>query len=189
VAIGDTTTYTVKVTNQGTADDANVQVVVTLAPELVPVSSAEGTIEGQTVTLPAIPKLAPKAVATNKIVARGVMAGDGHTKFTLSSDVLNRPLTHWCPGFGVWLVIPIPMGCRSRRIQIVAALYQTNMPVTEQDIVTLCVGRSGFNHTCQGPRIHLELPSRPLFPNFRPGIRNRIHLAWCHYCGILPAVL
>jgi uncharacterized repeat protein (TIGR01451 family) len=41
VAIGDTTTYTVKVTNQGTAEDANVQIIVTIAPELVPVSSAE----------------------------------------------------------------------------------------------------------------------------------------------------
>jgi hypothetical protein len=33
----------VKVTNQGTADDASVQIVVALAPELVLVSSAEGT--------------------------------------------------------------------------------------------------------------------------------------------------
>ena len=55
VAIGDTTTYTVKVTNQGTADDSNVQVVVTIAPELVPVSTSAGTISGQTVTLPAVP--------------------------------------------------------------------------------------------------------------------------------------
>jgi uncharacterized repeat protein (TIGR01451 family) len=93
VAIGTTTTYAVKVTNQGTADDANVQIVVTLAPELVPVSSAEGRIDGQTVTLPAISQLAPKDVATYKIVARGVMAGDGHTKFTLSSDVLKSPIS------------------------------------------------------------------------------------------------
>ena len=92
VAIGDTTTYTVKVTNQGTADDANVQIVVTLAPELAPVSSAEGKIDGQIVTLPLIPKLAPKEVVTYKIVAKGVSAGDGHTLFTLSSDVLKSPI-------------------------------------------------------------------------------------------------
>ncbi len=93
VAVGDTTTYTVKVTNQGTADDANVQIVVTIAPELAPTSSAEGTIEGQTVTLPLIPKLAAKDSVTYKIVAKGVNAGDGHTKFTLSSDVLKSPIS------------------------------------------------------------------------------------------------
>jgi uncharacterized repeat protein (TIGR01451 family) len=93
VAIGDTTTYTVKVTNQGTAEDSNVQIVVTIAPELEPVSSVEGKIDGQIVTLPLIPKLAPKEVVTYQIVAKGVSAGDGHTKFTLSSDVLKSPIS------------------------------------------------------------------------------------------------
>lgn len=92
IAIGDLTTYTVKVTNQGTADDSDVQVVVTIAPELVPVSSAEGKIDGQVVTLPVIPKLAAKQAVTYKITAKGVRAGDGHTKFTLTSDVLSSPL-------------------------------------------------------------------------------------------------
>ena len=93
VAIGDTTTYTVKITNQGTVDDSNVQVVVAIAPQLAPVSSAEGKIDGQTVTLPVIPKLAPKDAVTYKIVAKGVTAGDGHTKFTLSSDMLKSPIS------------------------------------------------------------------------------------------------
>lgn len=93
VAIGDTTTYTVKVTNQGSADDSNVKVVVTIAPELVPVSSSEGSIDGQTVTFPTVPQLAAKAVVTYKIVAKGVKAGDGHTKFTLSSAILSSPIS------------------------------------------------------------------------------------------------
>ncbi len=92
VSIGDSTTYTVKVTNQGTADDSNVQIIVNIAPELIPVTSAEGKIDGQTVTLPVIPKLAPKEVVTYKITAKGVTAGDGHTKFILTSDVLKSPL-------------------------------------------------------------------------------------------------
>ena len=92
VAIGTNTTYTVKVTNQGTADDANVQVVVTIAPELIPVSASAGTIDGQVVTLPFVPKLAPKQVVSYTIVARGVTAGDGHTVFTLTSEVLKSPL-------------------------------------------------------------------------------------------------
>lgn len=93
VSIGDTTTYSVKVTNQGTADDSNVQIVVTIAPELVPVSSAEGVIDGQTVTLPLTPKLAPKAAVSYQIIAKGVSAGVGLTKFTLSSDMLKSPIS------------------------------------------------------------------------------------------------
>ena len=93
VAVDGTTTYTVKVTNQGTADDSNVQVIVTIAPELAPVSSSEGTIDGQVVTLPVVPKLAAKEAVTYKIVAKGVTVGDGHTLFTLTSDVLKSPLT------------------------------------------------------------------------------------------------
>jgi uncharacterized repeat protein (TIGR01451 family) len=93
VAIGDTTTYTVKVTNQGSADDSNVQIVVAIAPELTPVSTSEGTIEGNTVTMPVVPKLAAKQALTYKIVAKGVKAGDGHTSFKLSSDVLKSPIS------------------------------------------------------------------------------------------------
>ena len=93
VAVGDTTTYTVKVTNQGSADDHNVQVVVTVDSELVPVSSSEGTIDGQKVTLPVVSALPSKQAVTYKIVAKGVKAGDGHTKFTLSSDMLTSPIS------------------------------------------------------------------------------------------------
>ena len=93
VAVGDTTTYTVKVTNQGTADDSNVQIVVTIASELAPVSTSAGTIDGQTVTLPPIPKLPAKQAATYTIIAKGVSAGDGRTVFTLSSDMLTSPIS------------------------------------------------------------------------------------------------
>jgi uncharacterized repeat protein (TIGR01451 family) len=93
VAIGDTTTYTVKVTNQGFADDHNIQVVVEIAPELAPVSSSEGSISGNTVTFPLVPTLAPKASVTYKIVAKGVNVGDGHTLFKLTSDVLKSQIT------------------------------------------------------------------------------------------------
>jgi uncharacterized repeat protein (TIGR01451 family) len=76
VAIGCTTTYTVKVTNQGSADDSNVAVIVTIANELEPVSTSDATIAGQTVTLPVVPRLAAKQAVTYKIVAKGVKAGE-----------------------------------------------------------------------------------------------------------------
>jgi uncharacterized repeat protein (TIGR01451 family) len=94
VGVGETTTYTVKITNQGTADDNNVRVVVTIAAELAPVSATgDGAISGQTVTFPPVPRLAPKEAVTYKVVAKGVKAGDGRTHFELSSDMLTSPVT------------------------------------------------------------------------------------------------
>ncbi|MCX6928689.1 MAG: hypothetical protein NT154_36575 [Verrucomicrobia bacterium] len=94
VGIGETTTYTVKITNQGSADDNNVRMVVTIAPELAPVSATgEGVISGQTVTFPAVPRLASKEAVTYKIVAKGVKVGDGRTRFVLDSDMLQGAVT------------------------------------------------------------------------------------------------
>jgi uncharacterized repeat protein (TIGR01451 family) len=94
VGVGETTTYTVKITNQGSADDNNVRMVVIIADELVPVSAtSDGAISGQTVTFPAVPRLAPKEAVTYKIVAKGAKAGDGRTRFELNSDMLSSPVT------------------------------------------------------------------------------------------------
>jgi len=90
---GETTTYTVKITNQGTSDDNNVKMVVTIASELAPVSATgNGSISGQTVTFPVVPRLAPKEAVSYKIVAKGVKAGDGRTRFELTSDMLTSPV-------------------------------------------------------------------------------------------------
>lgn len=93
VAVGDTTTYTVKVTNQGSANDSNVHVIVTVDSELVPTSSSAGTINGQVVDLGVVPTLAPKDAVTYTIIAKGVKAGGAVTKFSLSSDMLASPIT------------------------------------------------------------------------------------------------
>ena len=94
VGVGDTTTYTVKITNQGSADDNNVRMVVTIAAELIPVSATgNGAISGQTVTFPAVPRLAPKEAVSYQIVAKGVKAGDGRTRFVLDSDMLQGAVT------------------------------------------------------------------------------------------------
>ncbi len=95
VAIGDTTTYTVRVTNQGSADDSNVAISILVDGELVPVSSdnANATINGQTVTFPVIPTLAAKQVVTYTVIAKGVKAGMAVTKFSLQSTMLSSPIT------------------------------------------------------------------------------------------------
>jgi uncharacterized repeat protein (TIGR01451 family) len=93
VGIGETTTYTVKITNQGSADDNNVKMVVTIAPELTPVSATgNGSISGQVVTFPTVPRLAAKEAVSYKIVAKGAKVGDGRTRFELNSDMLTSPV-------------------------------------------------------------------------------------------------
>ncbi|HEY4416300.1 MAG TPA: hypothetical protein VGO57_11465 [Verrucomicrobiae bacterium] len=91
VRLGSTTTYTVRVTNQGTAEAGNVQVIATIAPELIPISASEGSINGQIVTFSVAPKLAAKKSVTYTIVARGVKAGDGRSRFDLTSEVAKSP--------------------------------------------------------------------------------------------------
>lgn len=93
VPVGSNTVYTVKITNQGTAEDSNVHVVVEIAPELVPAASSSGEISGQTVTFPVVPSLSPKQAVSYTITAKGVKAGDGHTKFILTSDMLHSPIS------------------------------------------------------------------------------------------------
>jgi uncharacterized repeat protein (TIGR01451 family) len=93
VGIGETTTYTVKITNQGSTDNNNVRMVVTIAAELTPVSATgDGAISGQTVTFPAVPRLASKEAVSYKIVAKGAKPGDGRTRFELTSDMLTTPV-------------------------------------------------------------------------------------------------
>ena len=94
IQVGENTTYTVKVTNQGTADDTNVKVVVEFPAEIDPVSASNGgVVDGKTVTFPAFPRLAPKQAFEYSIVAKGAKAGDARVKFIRTSDGIPAPTT------------------------------------------------------------------------------------------------
>ncbi|MEI6085090.1 MAG: OmcB family cysteine-rich outer membrane protein [Verrucomicrobiota bacterium] len=94
IQLGESTTYTIRVTNQGTADDTNVKVVVKFAKEIDPINAQGGVVNGKTVTFPAIPKLAPKQVVTYTITGKGMATGDHRLNVDLTSDVLTEPVTH-----------------------------------------------------------------------------------------------
>jgi uncharacterized repeat protein (TIGR01451 family) len=88
----ETTTYTVKVTNQGFADIHNVKVASSFAGEVVPVSSEQGTVSGQNVSFPSVPVLAAKQTVTYTITVKAVSAGDSRNKTTLTCDELKTPV-------------------------------------------------------------------------------------------------
>ncbi|HKI69721.1 MAG TPA: hypothetical protein VKA67_09040, partial [Verrucomicrobiae bacterium] len=94
IAVGETTTYTVKVTNQGTADDTNIKMVVKFPAEIDPVSASHGgMVDGKTVTFSAYPRLAPKQAFEYTIVGKGVKTGDARVTFIRTSDDIPAPTT------------------------------------------------------------------------------------------------
>jgi uncharacterized repeat protein (TIGR01451 family) len=93
VQVGETTTYTVRVTNQGSADDTNISIVMTFPAELTPITAQGGTIEGKKVTFPAVARLGSKQAFSYTVRARGTAEGDGRIRAILNSDTLSSPVT------------------------------------------------------------------------------------------------
>lgn len=92
VSVGSLTSYTVKVTNQGTADDTGIKVVVQFPAEIDPVSASNGgEVSGKTVTFPAVARLTPKEAFEYTISARGVKEGDARVTFIRTSDDIPAP--------------------------------------------------------------------------------------------------
>jgi uncharacterized repeat protein (TIGR01451 family) len=93
VRVGGTSTYTITVTNQGSADGTNITVKGTLEDTMEYVSSSgptNGTLAAKTVTFGALPKLAPGEKATWTVIVKAVKAGDVRFKATMNSDQLKR---------------------------------------------------------------------------------------------------
>lgn len=92
IQIGETTTYTIKVTNQGFADIHNVKLVMECDEETAPVSSPQGTVSGKRVTFPNVAVITPKQTVTYTVVVKGVKEGDSRNKVTLNADELRSPV-------------------------------------------------------------------------------------------------
>jgi uncharacterized repeat protein (TIGR01451 family) len=81
IQVGETTTYTVRVTNQGNADETNIKMRLIFPAEVDPASaSGGGTISGKTVTFPTYQRLAPKQSFTYTVTGRGAKEGVGRVK-------------------------------------------------------------------------------------------------------------
>lgn len=92
IQVGETTTYTIKITNQGFANINNIKVAYMSDAETTPVSSPQGTVAGENVTFPPVATLAPKQVITYTIVVKGVKVGDSRNKVVLNADELRTPV-------------------------------------------------------------------------------------------------
>ena len=95
--VGETTTYTIKVTNQGTAPDGKVAVRVNFPQNIQPVSAGgvtQGQVQGSEVVFGVLPTIAAKQVATWTIQAKAVGKGDGRISAQVDTEVLRgRPVS------------------------------------------------------------------------------------------------
>lgn len=93
IEVGDTTTYEIIVTNQGSAPDTNIRIAVTLEDTMGFVSAtgqtkAEQT--GQTVVFTPLASLAPGDKATWRVEVKALGTGDVRIKVAMNSDQLGR---------------------------------------------------------------------------------------------------
>lgn len=96
ICVGDTTSYHVKVVNQGSEADSNVVVTVRLPNELTPIAAmgaSKGTVNGQTITFEPLDNFGARQVAEFRIDARAKSAGDARISVEVTSDSVKTPLT------------------------------------------------------------------------------------------------
>ncbi len=95
IQVGDTETYVITVTNQGSATDTNIKIVCTLEPEMSHVSSGgatRSTAADRTVTFAPLASLAPKAKATWQVKVKAEKPGDVRFKVSMTSNQIGRPV-------------------------------------------------------------------------------------------------
>lgn len=97
IQVGEETTYTVEVMNQGSKQAENVQVAVDIPAGLQVVTCDENArtanaADGKQLLFNAIPTLGPKATKTYRFTLRGVASGDQRVAVKLSSREFQTPI-------------------------------------------------------------------------------------------------
>ena len=92
VRVGQTTTYTIAVKNQGSGADTNVRITAELPQGLEFVEATgptRGTQKGQTITFAPLQTLAPDQTVAWKVTARATQPGDTRFRVKLQSNTLT----------------------------------------------------------------------------------------------------
>lgn len=95
VEVGQTTTYMIRVTNQGSLAGTNIVIKCELEDEMEYVSASGSTnanAAGKTITMSPVPSLAPKQQAVWKVVIKAVASGDVRFGVQMTSDQIDRPV-------------------------------------------------------------------------------------------------
>lgn len=92
IQVGENTTYTIRVLNQGFADIHNVKIVANFGDQVTPVSTAQGSISGKTANFPIVATLGAKQTVNYTITVKGATAGDSRNKIILTCEELKTPV-------------------------------------------------------------------------------------------------
>lgn len=92
IQVGESTTYKIRVTNQGFADLRNVKIEAAFDELVSPVGADQGTIRGQNVTFPVVAILDAKQSVMYAITVKGAGVGDSRNKVTLTAAELKSPV-------------------------------------------------------------------------------------------------
>lgn len=95
IEINSNVTYSIDVTNQGSAVGTNIVIVCTLPSEQRFVSAdgpTKATADGQTIRFAPIQSLAPKAKAVYRVTVKGVGEGDVRFRVEMTSDQIGEPV-------------------------------------------------------------------------------------------------
>lgn len=96
ICVGERTSYTITVVNQGSEADTNVNVVVRFPNEIQPLAASgdtRGTVSGQTVTFDPYPTLRPRQTITYRVDAQAKSSGDARVTSEVSSDTIKTPIS------------------------------------------------------------------------------------------------
>ena len=95
IEVGSNCTYSISVTNQGSAVGTNIKIVATLPNEQQYVTSSgptQAVANGKVISFLPLPRLAPKAKVEYRVEIKGVKAGDLRFHVELNSDQMSSPV-------------------------------------------------------------------------------------------------
>ncbi len=94
--VGETTTYKVRITNQGSAEDTNIGVRLMFPSQIQPMSASgatDGTVSGRSVSFAPYDTLEAGQSIEFFVEGKATGKGDARIKLELDSDLLRRPVS------------------------------------------------------------------------------------------------
>lgn len=94
IQVGETTTFTLRVTNQGASRDIEDLKVKSVFQDQVDPTTASGgaTVSGKTVTWPTVARLAPKQSVTFTVIGKAIKAGDHRMETQVTTGGRTQPI-------------------------------------------------------------------------------------------------